>query len=234
VESRLREYGGLNARGTAFCGQLQGLLLNKYPFNPRAAAEATPQDLQAVLGKPGGALWQFYEANLRDNLIRQGEQYLPAPASSTAFTPKFLRSFNALAHLSDVLYSGNSPEPRLNYTLRVLPSQQLQNVTLMVDGQKVSSSGSPTPLFWPGKGVQSVKSSVLGLEWANHEGVWAIFRFLGSAKTWTPSGATSILEWDIVIGGQRAATLRMELGGPPEIVQRGYLARLGCVAEIVR
>ena len=56
VEGRLREYGGLNAKGKAFCGQLQALLLNKYPFNPRAAAEATPQDLQAVLGKPGRSI----------------------------------------------------------------------------------------------------------------------------------------------------------------------------------
>ena len=179
-------------------------------------------------------MWQFYEANLRENLIRQGEQYVPAPASSTSFTPQFLRSFNALAHLSDALYSGNPQEPRLNYTLRLLPSQQLQNVTLMVDGQKVSSSGSPTQLVWPGKGAQSVKGSVQGLSWPNHEGLWSIFRFLDRTKTWTPSGATSILEWEILIGGDRAAILRMELGGPPEIVQRGYLSRLGCVAEVVR
>jgi len=145
-----------------------------------------------------------------------------------------LRFFNSLAHLSDVLYSGNSPEPCLNYTLRVLPSQQLQNVTLMVDGQKVSSSGSPTPLLWPGKSTQSVKGSIQGLSWPNHEGLWSIFRFLDRTKTWTPSGATSILEWDIVIGGDRAAPLRMEWGGPPEVVQRGYLSRLGCVAEVVR
>lgn len=233
LERPLRQHGGLNARGKALCGQLQALLFQKYPFNPRAAAEATPQDLQAALGKPAGALWQFYEAHLRENLIRQGDQYVPAPASSASFTPQFLRFFNAMAHLSDALYPANSTEPRLSYTLRLLPSPQLQNVTLMVDGQKVSSSGSPTPLVWPGK-THSVKGTVQGLSWPNHEGLWSIFRFLDRAKTWTASGSTSILEWDILIGGERAATLRMELGGPPEMVQRGYLSRLGCVSEIVR
>jgi type VI secretion system protein ImpL len=231
IENALRELGpaGLNAKGAALCKELNATLFNKYPFNPRAASEATPEDLNAVLLKPQGKLWQFYEANLKDILVRQGNNYVQSPAAAFSFTPGFLRFFNNAAQLSDLLYTGDRQQPGFSYSLKMLSPEQ----AVIVEGQRVFYAGPAVSLTWSGRPTEGVKSGQ-GIEWP--AGRWAIFRFLdGAAKGMGGASGSGVFEWEIRgSGGVRPISFQMEVTGPRALVQRNSLAESRCVSEIAR
>ena len=77
AEALLRGLGPaeLNGKGKGLCAQFS-TVTNKYPFNTAATAEASIAEVNSLL-KPGeGALWAFYEANLKQALVKQGGQYV--------------------------------------------------------------------------------------------------------------------------------------------------------------
>jgi type VI secretion system protein ImpL len=236
AENVLRQLGpaGLNAKGAALCQELNALLWNKYPFNPRAAGEATPEDLNAALQKPQGAFWKFYEAHLKDTLVRQGNNYVPGPAAPFSFTTGFLRFFNTAAQLSDLLYAANPQQPEFSYSLRILGTEQIQSATVTVDGRTVSYPGTAVQMTWPGKAAPGVKVTIGGITWKSYEGRWSLFRFLNEAKrSPPPHSGSDVFEWEMSFSGS-VLPFRMEVAGPRALVQRGSLADLRCVGEIAR
>ncbi|MCX6624984.1 MAG: hypothetical protein NTY38_28775, partial [Acidobacteria bacterium] len=66
AEGLLRGLGPaeLNAKGRGMCMQFSAVFA-KFPFNPKAQAEATLDEVGGLLKPQTGALWTFYEANLK-------------------------------------------------------------------------------------------------------------------------------------------------------------------------
>jgi len=239
----------LNGKGRALCAQLRPLL-SKYPFNPSASVQATLPEVNAVFRKPDGALWVFYDANLQKLLPRQGAQYVSVPAAGINLNPAFVAFFNRAAGLSDALYAGGVQEPHLTYTLKPVPSEGIQGITLRLDGLVLTASATdttPKQFTWPGTSVREAKASVrfggTDLGWSTHEGLWGVFQFFEEAERWQPAGAGYQLEWVVRAGKSpmtlpsgRPLTVRFELnmGGLPPVFEKGYLSRIGCVAEVAR
>ena len=249
VEGMLRALGPaeLSAKGKALCGQFRSVLA-KYPFSPNATAEAAMADVNGLLRKPDGALWSFYDQNLQKLLVKQGSQFAIGPSGGV--NPAFLNFFNAAAAFSDAIYAGGAQDPHFIYTLKPEPSEGIQTVNLLIDGQSLSYPGgvaTPKQFTWQGGGSHGVKASVKfggpEITFSEHEGIWAVFRFFNKADRWTPAGAGQSLEWIIRAGKDpmklqngKALTVHFELdmAGAPAVFQSGYFSRLACVADVAR
>lgn len=252
VEGLLRTLGPseLNAKGKALCGQMRAVLA-KYPFSPNASQQATLAEVNSILRNPDGAIWTFYDANLQRLLVRQGTQYAPVSAGGITLTPGFVAFFNRAAAVSSAFYSGGAQDPHLTYTLKPIPSEGIENLTLQLDGQTLAATAANTAakqFTWPGAGAREAKASVkfggTDLGWSSNEGLWAVFQFFEEAERWQPSGAGAWdLEW-VVRAGKNAMTLpsgkpltvrfELNMGGAPPVFQKGYLSHLGCVADVAR
>ncbi|MCU1292207.1 MAG: ImcF domain protein, partial [Bryobacterales bacterium] len=125
----------LNAAGAEFCAKYRGLL-TKFPFDPNAKAKAELEEMNAVFRPQSGTLWQFYDAKLKDVLLKQGLSYVPAPGKKPEITARFAAFFNNAARLSNSLYAnGASADPKLTFALQPAFSPEIQSVALTIDGQ---------------------------------------------------------------------------------------------------
>ena len=251
VEGLLRTLGPaeLNGKGKGLCTQLRSLM-TKYPFNPTSTTDATIPEVNAVFGKPDGALWKFYNENLQKLLPKQGAAYTPVTAGGVTLNQGFVGFFNAAAAFSDAIYAGGASDPRLSYTLKPEVSEGIKTVGFQIDGQSLSyttgSAATPKQFTWQGGGTHDAKGVVNfgagpDLEFANGTGPWAVFHLIGKADTWTPAGQGNTVEWIVRSGKDpmrlpngKPLTVRftLDMGAAPPIFQRGYFSRMACVAEV--
>ena len=248
VEGMLRLLGPaeLNGKGKSLCGQFRAVL-SKYPFNPNSTVEATVADVNGLLRKPDGALWSFYDQNLQKLLVKQGSQFAIGPSGGV--NPAFLNFFNAATAFSDAIYAGGAQDPHFTYMLKPEPSENIQTVNLLIDGQSLSYSGgtaTPKQFTWQAGGSHGVQASVkLGgpdIAFSDAEGIWAVFRFFNRADRWTPAGAGYSLEWIIragkdpmkVNGKPLIVHFELDMAGAPAVFQAGYFSRLACVSDVAR
>jgi type VI secretion system protein ImpL len=245
AEGLLRALGPaeLNGKGKGLCAQFS-TVTNKYPFNTAATAEASIAEVNSLL-KPGeGALWAFYDANLKQALVKQGTQYVPT--GTVPLTPQFVNFFNNAAKLSEVLYKPGAPEPKLMYTLTPLKSEGIQGYSLNVDGQTLASTGGGAKQFtWPGGGQAALQGN-LGAGNVNiysYTGLWATFRLMGDAERWDPAGSGYNLEWVVRIGGKPATLangapvavrVMLDMGGAPPFFKKGSLAGMRCISQVAK
>ncbi len=238
----------LNKGGKNLCAELK-TLMNKYPFNATSTTEASIQDVNAIF-KPGeGSLWKFYDQNLQRLLPKQGPSYVAASGGNPTLLPGFVAFFNRMAAFSNALYTG-STDPHFTYSLKPVPSEGIQSVTLNLDGQSITYSGgnaAAKQFTWPAPqpGVRATAKfgGSTEITWATYPGLWGVFRFFNKAERPVGPGQTSSLEWVIRIGDQPAQlpngkplTVRFDLdmGTSPPVFQRGYFSSFGCVADVAR
>jgi type VI secretion system protein ImpL len=252
VEALLRNLGPaeLNGKGKTLCSVYRPVV-NKFPFNSSGTVQATIADVDSIFHKPDGALWKFYDENLQKLLPKQGSQYVAATVGGVTLTPGFVAFFNQAAAFGDSLYAGGTPDPHFTYTLKPVPSDGIQTVGLNLDGQAFAYSGgdaTPKQFLWQAAGAHEAKATVKfgggpDLAWSSNDGLWAIFQFFNKAETWRPSGSGNVLEWIIRIGKDpvtlpsgKPLTVRFELdmGGSPQVFQKGYFARMACVADVAK
>jgi type VI secretion system protein ImpL len=244
VETMLRSLGPreLNGKGAGLCSQISGVL-NKYPFNPTSPADASLAEVNSVL-KPGeGALWAFYETNLKAALLKQGNQYVPS--GSIPLNPGFVAFFNSMSRFSDQLYRGG-PDPKLTYTVRALKSDGIQDLVLTVDGQALPAANpQPRQVSWPSGAPLARFTGKVGtsdLPSAPYEGLWAAFRLFNDAEVFEPAGTGYNLEWVLQLRFGRGQTSTanapraryfVDLGGAPLIFRKGTTG-MRCVAKVAQ
>jgi type VI secretion system protein ImpL len=251
VEALLRTLGPaeLNGKGKTLCS-IYRPVLNKFPFNPAATPQATVDDVNALFKKPDGALWKFYDENLQKLLPKQGSQYVAATVGNVTLTPQFVAFFNQAAAFAEALYAGGTPDPHFTYTLKPVPSDGIEAMGLHLDGQDFTYSGGDATakqFVWQGTGAHGAKATIkfgsTDLAWASYDGLWAVFQFFNQADTWHPAGNGNILEWIVRAGKNpmllpsgKPLTVRFELdmGAFPPVFQKGYFARMACVADVAK
>ena len=250
VEGKLRGLGPgeLNAGGKALCGQFR-VVLSKYPFNAASKQDATVEEVNSILRKPDGALWKFYEDNLKKFLTKQDNKYAPVPGASVTLTPRFVEFFTQAAAFSDFLYAGG--DPHFSYTLKPVPTEGIQRIGLEIDGQKLDfTGGTPTAkqFTWQPGGIHGAKGTYTaeGASFEVRNGTWAIFRFFGEADKNAPSGGGGkFFDWIIRTGKEgnpsllpngNPQTVRLELDmpGAPPVFEKTYFSHLACVAEVAK
>jgi type VI secretion system protein ImpL len=199
--------GALNGAGKIFCEQYNALAI-KYPFSV-SPVEAALQDIAAVFQPGTGALWTFYDANLKSILLRQGSQFRMSPSAPMHVSGQFISFMEHAAAISETLYpAGGSPQPHFAYTLRQLPSKGIEQLSLTIDDQTLAGEDQSKQFTWTGSPTSRVKGtySASNSLFASEQGLWAAFHFMDDAR-WVPGPAPK-LEWPLEIGqGHRPQTL---------------------------
>jgi len=223
-----------------------GAIYRKYPFSANATQEATLAEVNSILRKPDGQLWTFYDSSLQKYLPKQGNQYVPAQVGGVTLNPAFVSWFNRMAALSDALYAGGSQDPHLTYTFKPVSSDGIRDINLRLDGQVLVASASnmaAKQFTWPGP-VHEAKASVNGEGFFSSEGIWAVFHFFDDAEVpWLNTGAGWRIQWPFRIGKNivtlpsghnKYLVFELNMGGAPAIFEKGYLGRMGCVADVAK
>ncbi len=216
-------------------------LFGKFPFNSQSKVDASFGEVSMVFQPGTGLLWQFYEQNLKNVLVRQGPEFALNPATGAKLSGQFMAFFNRAAAFSDALYPGGSPTPNLRFTLRPYPVEGIQSLSFELNGQTLVAPGGARDFTWTGGEMSEVRvTGKLGgadLGILNYGGPWALFHFFAEADKWQTSGNTYTLEW-IPKSGQSAQpmivsgkplTLRydLQLPGAP-VFNKAFLGGLRC------
>ncbi len=233
----------LNKKGKDACAQIRPIL-SKYPFNPKSAADATIQDVNAIFAPKQGAIWQFWEANLQKLVSRQGTPVAGAPIQVTAAFQAYLAR---AAAFTDAAYPNGAANPQLKYTLRGVIGPDTEKIGGNIDGQPaefVGAAAAAKSYVWPGPtpGMQLSIRLKGGNEtlYPSYQGLWAVFRFVGDADRHVGSS----VEMDARAGkanqlvrnpaNNQPVTIKLEITANPPVFERSYFAGMGCVAEVAK
>jgi type VI secretion system protein ImpL len=237
--------------GAGLCAQMSPLKA-KFPFDPRATVDASPQELAAVFDPSSGALSQFYNASLKNLLLPQGNAYIPNPSSTQQVNPAFLNFFTRAMNLQRALYAGGPGQLQYKYALRPHPTDTVAGLSMNIDGQTMSYKGGNAPFrqfTWPGTAAQGVTLTVKisggsELGFPSYEGTWGVFHFFADADRWQQAGSTYNIEWVLRVAGGRPVTapngkpvtvqFDLDTQGAPPILQKGYLSSLQCVSSVAK
>jgi type VI secretion system protein ImpL len=195
VDPLLRGFGAaqVNTRGASFCAAARPVLA-KFPFNPSAVAEASPQEIASLLRPGTGTLWTFYNEVLQPLLQKQGTTYVPQ-GGSTRLTAGFINFFNRLAGMSEAMFK-DGPEPRLVFNVEPQLTAGIQAVTMTVDGEQVRSSRNlqSRRFTWPGTGRESKLTAQVGANEVTvagpYQGSWGFLRAFYEADPGQSIGGT--------------------------------------------
>jgi type VI secretion system protein ImpL len=236
--------------GQSLCAQM-GPLESKFPFNPQATLEATPQDLAAIFDPTNGALAQFYNSALKNLLLPQGTGYIVNPSATQTVNPAFLSFFNRANGVQRSLYAGTPGQLQFKYALRPHPTESVKSVSMNIDGQALNYSGGNSSFqqfTWPGTG-QGVRLTVKfqggsELTWPPYNGTWGVFHFFADADKTVQNGAVYNVEWVLRVAGGRPVTapngkpvtvqFDLDTLGAPPILEKGFFSSLRCVSNVAR
>ncbi len=211
--------------GKSFCAELKELE-SFYPFDPKGA-DLPIDKLNSVFAPTSGSLWKLYSSHSLDKVLPKPYD----PNGSGKVSRQFAEFFRRAAGVTSSLY-GDSPTPHATYSVRLAHSD-VGGITLKIGGTTVPDTGQ-TPLVWTGATTDEVHASLSGLSLGDHEGPWAIFKFI-SASIRTPNGTNTYdLEFvpqqngkNINTGSKQTYTYEIKFqGGDPLL---GF-SKLGCVA----
>jgi type VI secretion system protein ImpL len=236
--------------GAGLCAQMNPLAA-KFPFNPKATMDASPQDL-TFFDPASGALTQFYNSTLKNLLLPQGTEYVPNPSGNQQVNPAFLSFFNRAMSLQRALYAGGPGQIQFKYALRPHPTESVGSLNMNIDGQSMTYTGGNAPFkqfTWPGTTAQGVTLTVKitggsELGFPSYDGLWAVFHFFADADRWQQTGSTYNIEWTLRVAGGRPVTapsgkpvtvqFDLDTLGAPPILQKGYLSTLQCVSSVAK
>jgi type VI secretion system protein ImpL len=237
--------------GAGLCAQMSPLAA-KFPFNPKATVDASPQELAAFFDPASGALSQFYNASLKNLLLPQGVEYVANTSGSQQVNPAFLSFFNRATGLARALYTGGPGQIQFKYALRPHPTESVGSLSMNIDGQTMTYSGGNAPFkqfTWPGATAQGVKLTVKisggsELGFPSYDGTWGVFHYFADADKWQQTGTTYNIEWVLRVAGGRPVTapsgkpvtvqFDLDTLGAPPILQKGYLSNLSCVSTVAK
>jgi type VI secretion system protein ImpL len=230
------------APGKGMCAEFKALS-GMYPFRsegPRAKLE----DLAAFFA-PKGALWTFYEQNLKKALTPRGGGYVPADGVTPPAPAGVVRFFNRAASFSKALYPDGSANARLTFSVKPVIAPDVQSLHLEIEGQAAdfTSAGAVFRFNWPGAAVHGVR---LNAKWKDgagdypsYGGLWGLFEFFSEADV-APSGPGTTFGWMLRGGRQgrfvtspatgqpRQVQFDVDMLGGPPVFQKGYFASFGC------
>jgi type VI secretion system protein ImpL len=230
----------VNQRARDFCRPFQQLMA-KYPFNPRATAEATLAEMAGMFQPETGGLWTFFQNNLQELLVKQGSGVAVQIGASTQPLPDFVDFFNRAASVSDALWRSGGNDPRFDFTFRPLLSEAVPSVTFNVDGQTrrfTRTQAAQWRFSWIGSGARAVRLSahISGRDepLLELQGQWALFQFF-QRGTWRESGTAHVIHWVIPTQGEPVSLeAELRLGGAAPILRSDFFTGLGCVSRVVR
>ena len=236
----------LNQQGAAFCRVLTPLLA-KYPFRPDALSQATVSEIVAMFEPGNGTMARFYADALQPVIVKVGNQYDRKAGAPQEATSGFVRFFNRLAAVTDAFWprdaagAASAGGPRLDFTVKLLPTATLPSASFTMDGQRKTFTRTlmrAERYSWVGASAGSVRLSTetRGRDETvlTYDGTWALFRLLQKAR-WQTLGTTSTVTWSEVVQGQPIRLdAELNLGAAWSILKGDYFTGLTCQSQVVQ
>jgi type VI secretion system protein ImpL len=204
--------GKLDGELAGLCAQAKGVL-QKYPFNPSATAEASLEELGSLFAPSSGAIWKYRQQSLGPLLEKQGARWVQKPDAHVKLSAALLAFLERAQALSDAFYPVGATQPSLRYAIRPQADMSLEqrSVEFDFDGRKVSFSKESRiqkELVWPappgtqrGAVVRIVGSGGI-FPFATMPGLWGAFRVFAGAE---PRGfGVKQVEWPRYVSGAGA------------------------------
>ncbi len=180
----------VNGQASNMCASINPLF-HKYPFNSGSKDDATLQEVNEVLNPQSGKLWGFVNGPVMTPFLQKsGNQYVATVGQAATVSPAFLNFVNRMALMSQAFYHGDpSGNANMTFTMTALPSQDVDHVSLSVDGGTLAGDPKdrPTQTFtWPGTtpgvNLQVRFGSSPDITIASAPGLWAVWHFLDTAE----------------------------------------------------
>jgi type VI secretion system protein ImpL len=224
--------------GHDFCNQLAPMT-SKYPFNPNSSQDLPIDQLNTVLAPRTGALWTFYDQNLAQYLPKRGSQYVASPSESMTLSREFVYFFDQAAALSDALYPSGIANPRFSYTLKEMPSNVGEGLTLKIGQDILTGTGQQKTFIWTGNPEDAqvtAKGEPLG---TSYSGPWAVFRLIADARPQVVSGSVTNLVWTLENNGKpiplngrpKSYSYQLQVSGFNPLLP-SQLSGLRCVSQV--
>ncbi|HEX8698803.1 MAG TPA: type VI secretion system membrane subunit TssM [Myxococcaceae bacterium] len=181
-------------------------LAKRYPFD-KSGHDAALADVGEFYRQPGGTVWGFYDAYLKDDVKKGGgdnKYTFVRGTGSNSLLPTVLPFLKRSQDISSSLFSSKSDEPGLKFAISIRPSPQLASITFSVDGQEVVYKNEPerwTQFKWPGDGKKpgafiKVRAARGQPEEITQEGEWGLFRLMEAGVSQMDKGArTFSMKW---------------------------------------
>jgi type VI secretion system protein ImpL len=226
-------------------------VLGKFPFVSLSKAQAgrdltnseqaSLEEVNALFAPTTGKLWTYYNENLKQWLVLQGSQYVLAPNAAGHVGPGFAQFFNRAAAISSALYPSGAAIAGFNFTLRSVPSEGIENATLVVDGARIPAGSTVQQFKWNAAIAHQASLAYNSAEALQFQGTWALFQLVSTAHVTRTTGGIE-LEFPLEISGRplrlpdgTPKVVRFELSGPgAEVLAPGALSGQPCVASVIK
>jgi len=203
-----------------FCARLTPLE-KKFPFNPSSDTDATMDEVAAIFAPQSGALAAL-EQQIDKLVAKQGKVWVANPASQDAHpSEEFLRFLNRMQQTQDALFADGSTQFKMHYSLKPVPEQNVEAVTLDIDGHKFTENRGKADveqLSWPGSGQVVVTVRAGGnIPFGSYSGPWALLRWMYDSDTRSPGGKTA--QWSMLRQGHGQPQAPTDAQGHPIVLR---------------
>jgi hypothetical protein len=182
-----------------FCARLQPIQ-RKFPFSPSSDTDAGADEVAAIFAPSGSALADMQQV-LAKLIVKQGNRWEPNPASQDVHPTADLVAFmNKMQQIQDTLFSGGSTQMKMTYSLKPVPEQNVEAITLSIEGRTFTATkgnAQAQQFPWPGSGSVSVSVKAGGIyPFGAYQGIWAVWRWMFEADP--RSGGGNTMQWSTV------------------------------------
>jgi type VI secretion system protein ImpL len=214
----------------SFCSQTEPLLA-KFPFNPQAAVEATPDEVAQVFAPDQGSFAQFYDASLKALIVQQGSQFISAPGSAVKINPAFLNFLDNAQRLSSGLFPNGGKLPGLNFSLTEVRSPGVSEAKLSIDGTEIHSLGQSATFHWVSQAGSRITLATQKNTAPVFSGPWAVFHFSFSA----PEVAPNRLKFSFSFNNQTPEIVLFDASGPgAPLLNPEFMKAFHCVSIVAK
>jgi type VI secretion system protein ImpL len=165
------------------------LLIGRYPFNASHKAREVPvADLDKVLKPKSGALWQYFDAALKNDFDHpEGTAiYNLKEGTSLKYKPSLPAFLRRAQELTDLLYGKDGSHLGITVSMRIRASAPYTKLVFESGSRKLTYINTKErweDLTWPARGA--IFRTFLGAnegQYGYPEGEWALFQLLDDAK----------------------------------------------------
>jgi type VI secretion system protein ImpL len=217
-----------------FCEQLAPVM-NKFPFNPNGATDASMDEIASIF-KPGTGALPKYAATLDKMISLQGNTWQPIPGAAVAVNPAFLHYLNAGQQVSAAFFPQGGGPPQLSFTLTEEATPNLPVASLDIDGNVLSAANQTKQFNWKSSPSSNIILNASGRT-NPASGPLSVFHFAYSAKAPGPNK----LEFIFQVNGQTARSpsgvpldYTFDVGGPgaPLLNPNFMRTQLRCTTKV--
>jgi type VI secretion system protein ImpL len=218
----------------------------RYPFTRTAPDDVAIAEFGEFFKPTAGVLWQFFDKNLTDRIVRAGSAFMTKPsADPIPLTGGFLDCLSKAQDITDAVF-GAGAEPSVPFSIKLEPAgAEVSEVTFTVDGQQIVYRNEPErwfPMQWPGKGAtRGATLQVKGAGFTDQiprNGDFGFFRLLevGNVKAVAATrdaAITLVASYAPTRANQPPTTLSFRPSKSMHPLGQGFFARLKCPSVIL-